>query len=61
MENIKVKNIIIGKHFEDSENLHKFFEIVNRKKIIVNVVLQVLMKILKKLKMQTLIIRCYKH
>lgn len=38
MENIKVKNIIIGKQFEDSENLHKFFEIVNRKKIIVNVV-----------------------
>lgn len=38
MENMKVKNIIIGKQFEDSENLHEFFKIVNKKKMVVNIV-----------------------
>ncbi len=38
MENMKVKNIIIGKQFEDSENLHEFFKIVNKKKMVVSIV-----------------------
>ncbi len=33
MENLEVKNIIISKQGEESENLKKFYEIVNRKKI----------------------------
>lgn len=38
MENMKVKNIIIGKQCEDSENLHEFFKIVNKKKMVVSIV-----------------------
>lgn len=38
MEELKVKNVIIGKQFEDSENLQKFIEIVNEKKVKVYVV-----------------------
>ena len=33
-----MKNVIIGKQFEDSENLQKFIEIVNEKKVKVYVV-----------------------
>lgn len=38
LEELKVKNVIIGKQFEDSENLQEFLEIVNEKNIKVNVV-----------------------
>lgn len=37
-EELKVKNVIIGKQFEDFENLQEFLEIVNEKNIKVNVV-----------------------
>lgn len=33
MEELKVKNVIIGKQFEDSENFQEFIEIVNENKI----------------------------
>lgn len=33
MEKIEVKNVIIGKQFEENENLEKFIEIINEKKI----------------------------
>lgn len=35
---MKVKNVIIGKQFEDSENLQEFLKIVNKKKINVRLV-----------------------
>ncbi len=38
MEELKVKNIIIGKQFESYENYKKFIEIVNEKKIKIYVV-----------------------
>lgn len=38
MKNIKVKNIIIGKQYESSENYQEFLKIVNDKKINVYVV-----------------------
>lgn len=38
MENIKIKNIVIGKQFEDSENLQKFFKTVKEKNIKVIIV-----------------------
>lgn len=38
MQEIKVKNVIIGKQFEDSENYQKFLEIVKKRKINVKVV-----------------------
>lgn len=38
LEELKVKNVTIGKQFEDSENLQEFLEIVNEKNIKVNVV-----------------------
>ena len=38
MKNIKIKNIIIGKQYESSENYQKFLKIVNGKKINVYVV-----------------------
>lgn len=38
MEELKVKNIIIGKQFEESENYQNFIEIVNKNKIKVYVV-----------------------
>lgn len=38
LEKIKVKNVIIGKQFENSENLEKFKEIIKDKKINVRVV-----------------------
>ena len=38
MNEIKIKNIIIGKQFEESENYKKFVENVKNKKIRVNVV-----------------------
>ena len=38
MQEIKVKNLIIGKQFEDSENLQEFLKIVKLKKINVKVV-----------------------
>ena len=38
MQEIKVENVIIGKQFENSENLQKFLEIVKKNKINVNVV-----------------------
>lgn len=38
LEELKVKNVIIGKQFENSENLQEFLEIVNEKNIKVNVV-----------------------
>lgn len=38
LEELKVKNVIIGQQFEDSENLQEFLEIVNEKNIKVNVV-----------------------
>ncbi len=38
MENLKVQNIIIGKQFDDTENLRKFLEIANKKRINVNIV-----------------------
>ena len=38
MDEIKIKNIIIGKQFEESENYKKFVETVKNKKIRVNVV-----------------------
>lgn len=38
MDEIKIKNIIIGKQFEESENYKKFIETVKNKKIKVNVV-----------------------
>ena len=33
MREIKVKNVMIGKQFEDSENYQEFLEIVNKNKI----------------------------
>lgn len=38
LEELKVKNVIIGQQFDDSENLRKFLEIINEKNIKVNVV-----------------------
>jgi len=38
MKEMKVKNVIIGKQFEDSINYQEFLEIVKRKKIRVHVV-----------------------
>lgn len=38
MQNLKVKNVIIGKQFEDSENLQKFLKIAKEKNVKVNVV-----------------------
>lgn len=38
LEELKVKNVMIGKQFEDSENLQEFLEIVNKKNIKVKVV-----------------------
>ena len=38
MKNLKVKNIIIGKQFEDSENLQEFLKIAKEKNVKVNVV-----------------------
>ena len=38
MEELKVRNVIIGKQFEKSENLEKFLEIVKSKKILISVV-----------------------
>lgn len=38
MQELKVKNVIIGKQFDDSENLQKFIELVKQKKINVSVV-----------------------
>jgi competence protein ComEC len=38
LQEMKVKNIIIGKQFEESSNLEEFMEIVNSKKINVKVV-----------------------
>ena len=38
MKNLKVKNVIIGKQFEDSENLQEFLKIVKEKNVKVNVV-----------------------
>lgn len=38
MREIKVKNVIIGKQFEDSENYQEFLKIVNKNKIKVYVV-----------------------
>ena len=40
LENLKVRNVIIGKQFEDSENLQKFQKIVKNKKTNVIVVEQ---------------------
>lgn len=38
MKNLKVKNVIIGKQFEDSENLQEFLKIAKEKNVKVNVV-----------------------
>lgn len=38
LQNIKVKNVIIGKQFEDSENYQKFLKIVKENKIKIHVV-----------------------
>ena len=38
MKNLKVKNVIIWKQFEDSENLQEFLKIVKEKNVKVNVV-----------------------
>ena len=38
MEELKVKNVIIGKQFENSNNLQKFLKIIKKKNIKVNVV-----------------------
>lgn len=38
MEELEIKNIIIGKQFQDSENYQKFIKIINEKKIEVYVV-----------------------
>ena len=38
MEELKVRNVMIGKQFEESENLEKFLEIVKSKKILISVV-----------------------
>lgn len=38
MEKLKVERIIISKQFEDSENLQKFFKILEEKKMKVNIV-----------------------
>ena len=38
MKNLKVKNVIIGKQFEDSENLQEFLGIAKEKNVKVNVV-----------------------
>lgn len=38
MENLEVKNIIIGKQFEKNDNYEKFLEIAKRKKVNLNVV-----------------------
>ena len=38
MQEIKVKNVVIGKQFENSENYQEFIKIVNEKKIKVYVV-----------------------
>lgn len=38
LEEIKIRNIIIGKQFEDSDNYRKFIELVKEKKVEVNVV-----------------------
>ena len=38
LEELKVKNIIIGKQFESSQNYQKFLEIIKKKKINVRVV-----------------------
>ncbi len=38
MENMKIKNIIIGKQFETTENLQKFLSLVNKKKINLKIV-----------------------
>ncbi len=38
MENMKIKNIIIGKQFETSENLQKFLDIVQKQKTKLSVV-----------------------
>lgn len=38
LEELKVKNVIIGKQFENSENLQKFLKILNEKNTKVNVV-----------------------
>lgn len=33
MEKIEIKNVIVGKQFEENENLESFIEIINKKKI----------------------------
>ena len=38
IEELKVRNVIIGKQFEESENLEKFLEIAKSKNILVSVV-----------------------
>lgn len=38
MEELKVKNVIIGRQFEDSENYQEFIRIINKKKIKVYVI-----------------------
>lgn len=38
MKNLKVKNVIIGKQFEDSQNLKEFLKIAKEKNVKVNVV-----------------------
>ena len=38
MEKMKIKNIIIGKQFETTENLQKFLSLVNKKKINLKIV-----------------------
>lgn len=38
LEELKVKQVIIGKQFEDCENLERFLEIANEKKVKINVV-----------------------
>lgn len=38
LEELKVKNVIIGKQFEDSENLQQFLNIIKEKNIKVNIV-----------------------
>ena len=40
MQELKVKNVIIGKQFENSENLQEFLKIVKEKNIKVTVVEQ---------------------